>query len=138
MAEEIQQKYNLPEDHVPQMVGESLVTTHKYAEDLQYGIDILKSASPEDLHNIVIYLSGLTQSKKVDNAQKDKFEKLLEKWWNETCMYSGSNLCYSNPNFMQMKAMGVSIIPLIAEKERTAPDFMQRHIGWLKNGISRW
>lgn len=137
MAEETKHKYKLPEDNAPQMVEDALISTNQYTKDLQSGIEILKCASPEELHNIIIFLTDFTQSRKNSNNQKARFEEIFEKWWLETCMYSGPNLCLSNPHFFELKAMGATIIPYIADKERTAPDFMQRHIGWLKKEIAR-
>lgn len=69
--------------------------------------------------------------------EKLKFETLFEKWWQETGIYSGPNLCFSNDNFKAMKSMGETIIPLIDAKLLTAPTYMHRHLKWLRNTLSK-
>jgi len=126
-------KYTLPEDDAIKMASEPTALSQQYAADLRYGMEVLSKVSPEELHHIVVYISDYTSKRSTSLA--DKFNALFDEWWQETCIYSGPNLCYDNDNYRTIKAMGTAVLPFIDEKASTQPDYMQRHIQWLRKGI---
>lgn len=67
-------------------------------------------------------------------SPRERFEELYEKWWNETCMYSGINLCMNN-TFKQIVALGKSVVPYIDDMIGKMPEYSHRHLGWLKREI---
>lgn len=122
-------QYELPEDNQPAIVGES-AAAQQYAADLKYGMEVLSKVTPEELHHIVVYLNGYAK-----DEIKDKFDVLFDNWWNETCIYSGPNLCYDNDNFREIKKLGSTVLPFINDKATSEPQYKQRHIEWLRKGI---
>lgn len=122
--------YTLPEEIETGMVNEPMVATQQYAADLRYGMAALSKATPEELHNIVVYLKL-----QEDTSIKEQFNELFDRWISETIIYSGPNLCYDNENYRALKTMGTKILPLIDLAAVAKPDYMQRHIQWLKKGI---
>lgn len=69
-------------------------------------------------------------------AEEQEFYELFQKWWEKTCIYSGPGLCYHNEEFRRIHQMGTKTLSWIDNLKRTTPDYMDRHIEWLKGAIS--
>lgn len=124
-------KYTLPEDNVTTIACEDSVAYATYQEDLRYGIELLHTISPEELHRVVRSLA-----KQHTAISYEAFNHHFKLWWQQTCIYSGPNLCLTNEHFLAIKAMGPVVLPFIEDKFTSEPSYMHRHLTWLKNAIA--
>lgn len=65
---------------------------------------------------------------------RKRFDELYDRWWQETCVYSGRNLC-QNSTYHKIIDLGPQIIDFLDNLTATEPDYKQRHIQWLYYGI---
>lgn|GEM_PF-5057395 len=67
---------------------------------------------------------------------RKRFDELYKRWWQETCMYSGRNLCL-NSTYKKIMELGPQITEFINNLASSEPDYKQRHIQWLYSGIQQ-
>lgn len=122
--------YNLPNDSCAAMASEPIGTYTGGNQQI-----VLTIPKGTDANLVRCRVTAFYTELLNDLAEEQKFNGLFESWWNKTCIYSGANLCYDNEEFQQMCNMGKKALKWIDKIQGTSPDYMQRHINWLKKGI---
>lgn len=122
-------KYTLPEDSAA-YAAESLGTYN--VTNRQIVLTIPQNTDADVVRNRVdqFYTQLLDEI-----AEEQKFYRLFEEWWEKTCLYSGPGLCYKNEAFRKIYQMGTKALRWIDQLKKTSPDYMSRHIEWLRSTL---
>lgn len=127
---ETNKKYEPIEELEPGIVSASLGTYNTGCE--QIVLSIPKNMDADIIREKVdVFYSQLL----AELNDEQKFYRLFKEWWEKTCLYSGPGLCYKNDEFCKIHQMGAKTLRWIDELKKTAPDYMGRHIEWLKRGV---
>lgn len=129
---ESSKKYEPMEDSGIGMVSESIGTYNTACE--QIVLTIPKEMDADTIREKVdVFYSQLL----AEQQEEQNFYRLFEVWWEKTCIYSGPGLCYKNDEFRKMHQMGTKTLRWIDKLKDTTPDYMSRHIEWLRRGVQQ-
>lgn len=123
-------KYEPIEEIGTGIVSESLGTYNKACEQI-----VLTIPQDTDADVVRSRVNEFYAQLLVDLTEEQEFYRLFEKWWEKTCIYSGPGLCYHNDEFRRIHQMGTKTLRWIDNLQSTAPEYMGRHIEWLRRGV---